>query len=189
MDCGCQQYCDYCPELILFLCALPFKVHDSSIQLSPGASALLTVQCGDPSVKPLHLQSEESGCEGSSEEDAGQEAQAHLLTQPPLLHQEEKLWERRGGRKKSCHSAITTFILSQNRGLSSSDPSALLQSSEMGNFHRPDDTHPQGAQSPQRKIFTASPAIVFPLIFVLSFLPLPFLPFPLPFTFLSLHKV
>lgn len=132
MDRGRQHYRGHCPELILFLCAIPLQVHDSIIQLSPGASALHAVQCGDPAVKPLHLHSEESGGEGSSEEYADQEAQAYLLTQAPPPHQEEKFWERRGGGKSCHHSAISALILFQNRSLTSSDPSALLQSSEMG---------------------------------------------------------
>ena len=64
------------PELILCLCAIPFKVHDSSFWLSLGASSICAVQCGNPTTEPPYLQSEEPGGEGSSTEDAGQEAQA-----------------------------------------------------------------------------------------------------------------
>ena len=69
-----QQPCGFCLDLILFLCAIPFKVQDSSFRLSPGASPILTVQYGDPTTGPPYLQSEEPGSEGSSKEDAGQEA-------------------------------------------------------------------------------------------------------------------
>ena len=79
-----QQHCGLCLDLILFLCAIPFKVHDSSFRLSPGASPILTVHCGDPITGPPYLQSEEPGGEGSSKEDAGQEAQAYLLSQALL---------------------------------------------------------------------------------------------------------
>lgn len=84
MECGCQQCFGHWPELSTVLCVIPFKVHDSCIRLRPGASALCAVQCGDPTAKPPHLQSEEPGGEGSSEEDAGQEAQASLLAQALL---------------------------------------------------------------------------------------------------------
>ncbi|XDB50210.1 hypothetical protein AB1E18_003779 [Capra hircus] len=50
------------------------EVQDSSFRLSPGASPILTVQYGDPTTGPPYLQSEEPGSEGSSKEDAGQEA-------------------------------------------------------------------------------------------------------------------
>ena len=84
MDRGWQWHCGHCPELILFLCAIPFKVHDSSFWLSPGASAIHAVQCGDPATEPPYLQSEEPGGEGSAKEDAGQKAQAYLLSQALL---------------------------------------------------------------------------------------------------------
>ena len=80
MDHGCQQYCDHCSGLSLLICAIPSKVHDPSIWLSPGTSTLHAVQCGDPTAKPSHLQSEEPGSEDSSQEGAGQEAQAYLVT-------------------------------------------------------------------------------------------------------------
>ena len=79
-----QQHCCLCLDLILFLCAIPFKVHDSSFRINPGASPILTAQCGDPTTGPPYLQSEEPGGEGSSKEDAGQEAQAYLLSQALL---------------------------------------------------------------------------------------------------------
>ena len=85
MDPGCQQHCDHCPELIFSLCAIPFKVHDSSFWLHPGASAIHAVQCGDPATEPAYLQFEEPGGEGSSEEDADQETQAYLLSKALLL--------------------------------------------------------------------------------------------------------
>ena len=84
MDPGYLQPSICCPELILFLCAIPFKVHDSSFWLSPGASSICAVQCGDPTTEPPYLQSEEPGGEGSAKEDAGQKAQAYLLSQALL---------------------------------------------------------------------------------------------------------
>ncbi|KAI4546519.1 hypothetical protein MG293_003074 [Ovis ammon polii] len=60
---------DYCPEL-----ERVDKVQDSSFWLSPGASSICAVQCGDPATESPYLQSEEPGGEGSSKEDAGQEA-------------------------------------------------------------------------------------------------------------------
>ena len=66
MDPGYLQPSICCPELILFLCAIPFKVHDSSFWLSPGASSICAVQCGDPTTEPPYLQSEEPGGEGGS---------------------------------------------------------------------------------------------------------------------------
>ena len=84
MNRGCHHHCGHCPELIFVLCAILFKVHDPTFRLSPGASAILAVQCGDPATEPPYLQSEEPGGEGSSKEDAGQEAQAYLLSQALL---------------------------------------------------------------------------------------------------------
>ena len=85
MDYNWQWHCGHCPELILFLCAILFKVHDSTFWLSPGASAILAVQCGDPTTEPPYLQFEEPGGEGSTEEDADQETQAYLLSKALLL--------------------------------------------------------------------------------------------------------
>ena len=83
---GCQQCCHPHPEFTLLLCVTPPKVHDSSIWLNPGVSAVFAIQCGDPAAKPPHLQPEKQRCEGSSEEDADQEIQADLVAQVLLLH-------------------------------------------------------------------------------------------------------
>ena len=85
MDPGCQWHCGHCSELIFFLCAILFKVHDSSFWLSPGASAIHAIQCGDPTTEPTYLQFEEPGGEGSSQEEVVQETQAYLLSRA-LLH-------------------------------------------------------------------------------------------------------
>lgn len=177
MDRGGQDYCGHCPELSLFLCAIPFKVYDSSVWLSPGSSALPAVQCGEPTVKPLRLQSEEPGGEGCSKEDADQEAQTYLLTQALLPHQEEKWWERRRGRKSCHHSAISAFILSKKKKkhLSPSDPSAPCLVNQYGETFT-DQITP--IHSGPKKILTASPTISKAIAFFshfLSFLPFPFL--------------
>lgn len=127
MNRGCQQYCGHCSELSLLLCAIPFKVHDPSIWLSPGASTLRAVQCGDPAAKPPHLQSEEPGSEGSSQEGAGPEAQPYLLTQLHciLITGETVVQQKR--RQEELSPAISTFFLFQKRSVSSSDPSVLPQ--------------------------------------------------------------
>lgn len=76
---GCQQCCHPHPAFTLLLCVIPPKVHDSSVRLNPGVSAVFAVQCGDPAAKPPHLQPEKQRRQGSSEEDADQEIQADLV--------------------------------------------------------------------------------------------------------------
>lgn len=95
----CQVLCGNYPELSVLIFAIPHKVPDSGIRLSVGASGIHAVQRGEPPAQPLHLQPEEQGGEGSSEEGADQKFQADLLTQTPLPHREEKLRGERGAGK------------------------------------------------------------------------------------------
>lgn len=82
----------------MLLCVISPKVHDSSVWLGPGASAVFTVQCGDPAAKPPYLQPEKQRRDGSSEEDADQEVQAALVAQALLLHQGWELHREDAGR-------------------------------------------------------------------------------------------
>lgn len=118
-----SKYCHHCHEWLF--CPIPFKVYDSSIRLSPRASALSAVQCDNPPAEPPHLQSEEPGGKGGSGEDAGQEVQASLVAQCPCLSRRKSNGEK-GRRKSYHHSATSAFISLQNRDLSFSSSNALL---------------------------------------------------------------
>ncbi|KAL6092813.1 hypothetical protein STEG23_016561 [Scotinomys teguina] len=62
---------------LLYVVTMNRKVHDSSVWLSHGASAVFAVQCGDPDAKPPYLQPEKQRCNSSSAEDADQEAKVY----------------------------------------------------------------------------------------------------------------
>ena len=108
MNRGCQHHCGCYPEFIFVLRAILFKVHDSSFWLSPGASATLAAQCGDPTTEPPYLQSEEPGGEGSSKEDAGQEAQAYLLSKALLLPHNKR---KSHGKEEETERASSLSLL------------------------------------------------------------------------------
>ena len=108
MNHGCQHHCGHYPEFIFVLCAIIFKVHDSTFRLSPGASAILAVQCGDPTTEPPYLQFEEPGSEGSSKEDAGQEAQAYLLSKALLLPHNKR---KSHGKEEETERAASLSLL------------------------------------------------------------------------------
>ena len=82
--------------------------------------------------------------------------------------------------------------LSQHSFFSKTEALVLLtpvKSDFQSSFHRPDDIHPRGAQSPPTKIVTASLAISTTIAHSLSFLPFLFLPPPHSFTFVYAQSV
>ena len=143
---ACHQYCGHCSELSLLLCAIPFKVHDSSIWLSPGTSALCEVQCGDPVAKPSHLQSEEPGSESSLQESAGQEAQAYLLTEFYCLLVTGETVVQRKRRQEELSPAM--FFLLKMEALV---PLTPLSSPNQVRWENPHRAHDRGASHHSRK--------------------------------------